>query len=106
MNMKKCDLCGSIYRADVGVELKANGTLPRGTRCVPVLKWDTEYWPAQYRVTSVTPCEINMDVDTKIDVCPECFERLLSQIYEIQEVKRIDIGIGLNRRVNNESKSV
>lgn len=98
MDMKKCDLCGSIYRADVGVELKANGTLPRGTRCIPVLEWNTEYWPAQYRMTGVPPCETNIGVDTKIDVCPECFERLLSQMYEIQEAKGIDIGIGLKRR--------
>lgn len=80
MNMKKCDMCGKVYKPDMGVKLSVSGVIPKGTY-VPYVQWEI----GGYRLNGLVLSEDSQKVIDDLDLCPNCYSDILYRIYGVQE---------------------
>ena len=80
MDIKKCDMCGKVYKPDIGVKLSVSGAIPKGTY-VPDVRWER----GRYRLYGLVLSEDSQKVTDDLDLCPNCYSDILYQIYGVQE---------------------
>lgn len=80
MNMKKCDMCGKVYKPDMGVKLSVSGVIPKGAS-VPDVQWEM----GRYRLYGLALAADSRKVTDTLDLCPNCYSDILYRIYGVQE---------------------
>lgn len=80
MDMKKCDMCGKMYKPGMGVKLSVSGVIPKGTY-VPYVQQEI----GRYRLNGLVLSEDSQKVTDDLDLCPNCYSDILYQIYGVQE---------------------